>query len=885
MFRNLSRIAQAVFRRNQREREMDAELRFHLDMETRKNMQRGMSPKEARLLALRNFGGVELTKEQCRDARGGRFIETLWQDLRYGARVLKRNPGFTLVALLTLTLGIGANTAIFSVIYGVLMRPLPYADGNRLVIIHQQAPLARIDDMGFSVKEINDYREQSQTLDEVVEHHSMSFLLLDGKEAQRVSTAVVSANFFDVLGVKMLMGRSFLPSDDVKGADAVLVLSYNYWLQQYKGDPNIIGRVFRMNDKPHTVIGVLPPIPQYPSESDVYMPTVACPTRSSDRFIANRTFRMMNVFGKLKAGATVAQARADLSAIAGNLQKAYPEAYPENRGYAATIAPLQEELTRQAKPTFLILIGTAGLVLLIACANVANLTLARLMRREREMAIRAAMGAGRGRLIRQMLTESTMLALAGGALGLLVAAWGLRLLITFAARFTPRAHEISIDAFVLLFTLVVSLGTGLVFGLMPVLGSDKNLAGALKENSRTTAGVARHRARSLLVVAQVALSFMLLIGAGLMLRSLLKLQRVNPGFNPENVLTLRISPNSSRYNTNEQFRDFMLRVLDRVKSQPGVLSAALGSTYPMNATSIRFGPNTQIFEIEGRQQETGAPPLTADRRSVTPAYFETIQMPLVKGRALAESDNDKALPVAVINQSLARHYWGDEDPIGRRVTFDRGEHWLTLVGIVGDVKQYGLDHDATDELYLSHAQNPSATQLLVRTATTPMAMAQVMRQTVYDLDQETAVDNVQTLERVRDESLASPRLTALLLGLFAALAMVITAAGIAGVMALTVTQRTHEIGVRMALGASSANVMAMVMRQGMTLVVIGLAVGAAGAFALARMMSALLFSVAPGDPLTFGAVAAVLILVAALSCLVPARRVTTIDPMLALRAE
>src|SRR5437868_4211528 len=486
MFRKLLRIAQTVFRKNEMEREMDAELRFHLEMETTKNLERGMSVKEARLAALRSFGGLELTKEQCRDARGGRFIETLLQDLRYGARVLRRNPGFTLVALLTLALGIGANTAIFSVIYGVLMRPLPYADGNRLVILHQQAPLARVDDMGFSVKEINDYREQAQTLDAIVEHHSMSFILLGGEEAQRVSTAVVSANFFDMLGIKALYGRTFLPSDDEKGADAVLVLSYKYWKQQYKSDPNIVGRVFRMNDKPHTVVGVLPEIPQYPSESDVYMPTVACPTRSSERFIANRTFRMMNVFGKLKAGVTVEQAGAELAGIASNLQRTYPDAYPENRGYAATLAPLQEELTRRAEPTFLILLGTAGLVLLIACANVANLTLARLMQREREMAIRAAMGAGGGRLIRQMLTESTMLALAGGALGLLVAAWGLQLLISFAARFTPRAHEISIDGFVLLFTVLVSLGTGLIFGLMPALGSDKNLSTALKRSEEHT---------------------------------------------------------------------------------------------------------------------------------------------------------------------------------------------------------------------------------------------------------------------------------------------------------------------------------------------------------------------------------------------------------------
>jgi putative ABC transport system permease protein len=598
MLRNFWRGVRALVRKDRLEREMDTEMRFHLDMEIDQNIKRGMNAEEARKQALRRFGGVEQIKEECRDARGGRLIESVLQDVRYGARVMRRNPGFTLVALVTLALGIGANTAIFSVIYGVLMRPLPYTDGSRLVVLHQRAPLARIDDLGFSVKEINDYREQNQSLEGVAEHHSMSFILLGRGEAQRVQTAVVSASFFDLLGIKPLLGRTFVASDDQKGADAVLVLSHKYWQQGHGGDPDIVGKVFTMNDRPHRVIGVLPPIPQYPVESDVYMPTVACPTRSSDRFIANRSFRMMNVFGRLKAGVSVEQARADLSVIANNLQKAYPEAYPENRGYAATLAPLQEELTRDAKPTFLVLLGTAGLVLLIACANVANLMLARLMRREREMAIRTALGAGRARIVRQLLTESTLLSLLGGGLGLLLATWGLQLLVTFAARFTTRASEVRIDGFVLLFTLIVSVGTGLVFGLLPAFSSEKNLTAALKEGSgRATTGTARQRARSLLIVAQVAISFMLLIGAGLMLRSFIKLQQVNPGFNPENVLTLRISPNWSRHATNEQFRDFTLRLLDKVRTQPGVLSAALGSTYPMNPSGIQFGPFNRVFQI------------------------------------------------------------------------------------------------------------------------------------------------------------------------------------------------------------------------------------------------------------------------------------------------
>ena len=886
MFGKLLSRARALFEKDRIESEMDKELSFHLEMEIEKNIKRGMSAKEARNLALRSFGGVERIKEECRDVQRARFIENLLQDLRYGVRVLVKNPGFTLVALVTLALGIGANTAIFSVIYGVLMRPLPYANGNRLVILHQQAPLARIEDMNFSVKEITDYREQNQTLEGVAEHHSMSFILLGREEPERIQTAVVSANFFDLLGVKPLLGRAFLPEDDQKGADAVLVLSYKYWQRSHGGDPNIVGRVFTMNDRPHTVIGVLPSIPQYPVESDVYMPTVACPTRSSERVMANRNFRMMNVFGRLKDGVAVEQAGADLANIAGSLQKTYPDSYPENRGYAATLAPLQDELTRQAKPTFLILLGTAGLVLLIACANVANLTLARLMRREREMAIRAALGAGRWRLIRQLLTESTLLSLAGGALGLLVAAWGLDLLVTFAARFTTRASEININSFVLLFTLGVAVLTGLAFGLMPAFSSEQNLTAALKEGSnRTSASAQRQRARNMLIVAQVAISFMLLIGAGLMMRSLLKLQQVNPGFNPENVMTMRVSPNWSKYTTNQQFRDLQTRLLEKVQSQPGVISAAMASTFPLNPLGSIAQAFNRGFLIEGRPLADGELAPQADFRVISPDYFETIRMPLIKGRVFEETDKDKAPLVAIINQTMARHRWGDEDPIGRRVSFDRGETWVTIVGIVGDVKQYGLGSQITDELYSPMAQNFGGNTLLFRTASDPMTMARVMRELVYDVDPDTAVDNVQTLEQVRTESLASPRLTTILMSLFAGLALVITAAGIAGVMALSVSQRTNELGIRMALGATSGRVMAMVMRQGMTMVVTGLGLGVVGALALTRLMTSLLFSVEPTDPVTFLAVGTVLIAVAALSCFIPARRVTTIDPMIALRSE
>ncbi len=886
MFRKFSDALRSLFRREKVERDLNDELRFHLEMEIEKNIARGMKPFEARTQALRSFGGVEKFKEECRDVRGGTLIESFIRDAHYGIRILLRNPGFTAVAILTLALGIGANTAIFSVIYGVLMRPLPYKDGNQLVIVHQQAPLAHVDNVPFSVKEVLDYREQNQTLDAVVEHHSMSFTLLGGAEPQRVQTGVVSANFFDVLGVRPIYGRTFLPGDEEHGSDAVLVLSYKYWQQSHGGDPNIVGRVFQMNNRPHTVIGVLPPIPQYPAEEDVYMPTSQCPTRSSDQFIANRNSRMMSVFGRLKPGVPVAQAQADMSMIAAGLQRQYPDSYPANLGYGALVSPLQEELTRRAKPTFLILLGTAGLVLLIACANVANLTLARLMRREREMAIRAALGAGRGRLIRQLLTESTLLSLAGGLLGLLLAAGGLHLLVNFAARFTTRSGEIRIDGLVLLFTFLVAVATGLVFGLLPAFSTDRNLTSALKEGGgRTSASAKRQRVRNLLIVAQVAVSFMLLIGAGLMLRSLVKLQSVSPGFDPDKVLAMRVSPNWSKYNAQDQTLLLLRRMLDKVRAQPGVQSASLSSTYPLNQLGITNGPFNRGFQIEGHPIPEGELAPQADFRTASPGYFETIRLPLVKGRTFEETDSEKALPVAVINQSTARHRWGDEDPIGRRVSFDRGQSWTTIIGIVSDVKQYGLDREAADEIYIPLAQSGFANNLLVRTAADPMSIASLMREAIYAADPDTAIDRVQTLEHVRSDAVASPRLTAILLAMFAGLALIITAAGIAGVMALSVSQRKHELGVRLALGATPAKVIRMVIGQGMSFVLVGLSIGVAGALLLGRLMSALLFAVQPTDPLTFVAVSGVLVVVAAAACFVPARRVTSIDPMIALRSE
>ena len=834
--------------------------------------------------------------EEKAEGRAGLF-ESVWRDVRYGVRVLRRSPGFTLAAVVTLALGIGANTAIFSVIYGVLLRPLPYREGDRLVVVRQQARLNNVNSLGFSPKEFFDYRDQNKTMESMVEHHSMNFVLYGREEPERVQTGVVSANFFDVLGVKPLLGRTFEPGDEVLGGPAVLVLSHKYWQRSHGADTGIVGRVFQMNNRPHTVIGVLPPIPEYPSESDVYMPTVNCPFRSGQQIIENRQARLLTVvFGRLKPGATIEQAQGDMDGVANNLQATYADIYPKNIGYGAQVASLGEALTQQARPTFLILLATTGLVLLIACANVANLNLARVLRRQPEIAMRTALGASRARLVRQMLTESTLLSLAGGGLGVLLAAWGLPLLTSFAARFTNRTAEIGIDSSVLLFALALSVGTGLVFGLLPALssggGSKQSLAAALKEDGGRSTAAGKNHVRAVLTVAQVAISFTLLIGAGLMLRSLIKLQQVDPGFRPDNTLVMRLAPNWSKLiNTSDpnataaQFAAYYQRLLERVSRHPNAAEAAISSTYPLNPAGITQRPNGVSVLIEGKPQDDGSAAPRLDGRAVSPAYFRAVGVPLLRGRMFTEADDANAPRVSIVNEAAARHRWGAEDPVGKRVSFDNGQNWVTIVGVVGNVRQYGLDAEPADEIYGPTAQLAFGQFLVVKTKGDPLAASKSLRDAVHEVDSETAIDQVRTLQQVLDDSVASPRLTAWLLGLFAVVALVITAAGISGVMALAVTQRTREIGIRIALGASRTKIVAMIMRQGMTLVLVGLVLGVGGALALNGLIASLLYATPGADPLTFAAVSFLLMLVAGTACLIPSLRATAIDPMLTLRRE
>jgi predicted permease len=877
----------ALFQRERFEDQMDEELRAHIERQIEENERAGMSYDEARRAAALAFGSVDSLKEECRESWGVHFVDTLMQDLRVGVRGLVRNPGYAAVVILTLGLGIGANSAIFSVVNGVMLRPLPYAHESRIVALRQELPQVGPGDIGFSVPEVDDIRRMSKTVDAISEFHSMTFTLLGGEEPLRVRTAVVSSSFFDLLGVLPEHGRLFRPEDEGHGAEPVLLLTHAYWQQKFGGDPAVVGRSFQMNDRPHQVVGILPPLPDFPNQNDVYMPATACPFRSSPGTVDNRNARLLTAAARLKPGVTPQEAQQELTGLMAGLAKEYPDAYPPDSHPKVGVDPVSEVMVQGARPTFLVLLATVGLVLLIACANVANLALARLSDRGKEMAVRAALGASRGRLLRQLLTESTLLALAGGVLGLLLAVALRGALTQFAARFTARAADIHLDSSVLLFTLGISLFAGVLFGTLPGLPSAESLArAATSDDGRLTASRARQRVRSALVVAQVALSFTLVIGAALMLRSFSKLAAVNPGFVVENVVTVRMDLNWTTFRTEEHNVDLarVLPVLDtlheRLQALPGVSATGNAWTFPLNS---QFRNDGTIL-IEG-QDQTGTLPL-AEQIGTSPDYFKALSVPLLEGRSLTAADRGEGSDAVVVNDALARTYLKDGPRVGRRISYDRGKTWRTIVGVVGDIRQAGLSEEPRPTTYLPFAQFPGySSTLIVRTTGDPTALTGALRTIFRELAPDTALGPPRTLEQIRHESLASPRLTATLLGLFAFLALAIAAAGLSGVLAYTVSQRTREIGLRVAMGAAPGDVVGLVLRQGLTPLVAGLGIGIVASLGLSQLVSRLLFGVQPTDPLCFIGSLAVLLSVGVLACLVPARRAVAVEPMQALRAS
>jgi len=890
----LTRLFRRLRTLRQRDRAKDdirREMEFHIEMEAAHRERRGMTAAEARRTALRDFGGLDRHREAVHDTRGMTFWDSLSQDVRFALRTLRRWPAYSIGTIATLALGIGANTAIFSIINDVLLEPLPYKDSQELVRVVQSRVRPTQSEVGVSIKELQEYREAAQAVDGLVEYHGMSFVLLNQGEPDRVETGVVSSNFFDVLGVRPIHGRGFNDKDDDLGSEAVVLLSNGYWKRKFGADPGVVGKVVEMNDKPHTIVGVLPPIPQYPRENDVYMPTSACPFRAQgETQIAQnrRAFGALRVFGRLKDGVPGERANSEISTVAQRFSQDNRRFYPETSGFSSRVVNLNEELVRDAKPILLALLATTGLVLLIACANVANLSLSRMARRDREIALRAALGAGRGRLLRQLLTESSILALAGGALGLVLAWAALDMLAAFAARFTPRVLDPSIDITVLLFTLGLSLATGLGFGIIPALSARPALTAALKEGGAQSGdGVKGRRIRSMLVVAQVAVCFALLVGAGLFLDSLRRLSAVDLGYRVDRVLTAEVFANWSRQVTPDDFRRVYGTMLDRLKSTPGVISAAVTNGVPLSNAAPAGIP----MRIEGITGPDVSQLPIVDQRVASEDYFATLGVKPLRGRTFGSQDHQEAASVAVINQTMAR-LWGTREALGGRFQVANANPnappppWYTAVGVVGDMRQFGVDLEAPAQFYTPFLQTPGiGAQVLVRTEGDPMALAPALKAAVYAAHPEVPVENIRTLEAIRAGRLASASLNAALLGVFAALALLITLAGITAVIGTSVSQRTREFGVRMALGASRSSILLMVLRHGLVLVGIGLMAGAAGAVIFGRAMAAYLYQTKPTDVAVYLIVAAMFLLAAIVACLGPARRATSIDPLRALRAE
>jgi predicted permease len=872
------------FRRRHWDAERVQEFEAHIQNEIDDNLARGMSREVARRQAYLKFGNPARVREEIWKMNSIAPLENLLRDVRYAWRTLLRNPGYALVAVLTLGLGIGANTAIFTVINGVLLRPLPYAESRQILHLDQVAARLSPDPIGFSVQEIRDYREQNHVFSDLAEYHSMTFTLLGTKNPERVATGVVSANYFDVLGVKPVLGRLITPADESLNAPPVLVLTYAYWMKEFGGDRKIVGRAFEMNDRVHTVVGVLPPLPEYPEANDVYMPTTSCPSRSSEKMIADRDMRMMTGFARLKPGVTAAQARADLAAIQNRLASAYPKSYPASAGTAALVTPVEQELTHAARPTFLTLLGAAGLVLLLACANLANLALSRQMRRSREMAIRMATGASQWNVFRQLLTESMMVALAGGVLGVGIAAAGSKVLIAYAARMTPLSGEIRLDGWVLLFGFGISLLAGLLFGTLPgYVASRVRITSLADAGERSAGSEGGTKVRNALVAAQVMFSFVLLMCAGLMLRSLYNLLSVDPGFKASNVLSMQTSLNWTKYKKDEDKRNFFHQVLERAGALPGVEAAAVSMSVPLNSD---MGPMSGGVIVEGQPVHPGEPTPQVDYEVASPDYFRVLGVPVLSGRSFFDSDTAQAPAVAVVNERMAKHYWPTQNAVGHRISVDNGKTWTTVVGVVSNVRQYGLEKEAADSIYFPLYQvGLTSAHLLVRTRSDPMRMANQVTSIIHDVDPQQPVTQIRTLDELRSAQLGTPKVTAILLGLFAMVALFITIVGVSGTLALSVARRSKEIGIRIALGATKEKILGNVLARGMAPVLAGLAVGVVAAIFATRLLANLLFAVGPDDPLTFAGIVALLLVVAMAGCVIPARRAVSVDPMKALRTE
>ena len=806
-------------------------------------------------------------------------MNTLFQDLRYAIRLMIKSPGFVTAAVIALALGIGSNTAIFSVVNGVMLRPLPYEAPDRLMVISETNPQQGEEDFNVSYPNFMDFKQQSNSFEQMSAMRFATLTLTGGEEAERIPTALVSSDLFSLLRVKPSLGRTFLAEEDRPGGDQVVIISHSLWQRRFGSDPEIISKPLTLNGETYTVIGVMPAGFEFPSE-EIGMWLALGPLADTTP-MKNRAVHFLNVIARLNPGVTRQQALTELETIAGRIQQQHAEADP---GHGVGITSLHAEMVGDVRPALLVLLGAVAFVLLIACANVANLLLARAWARQKEIAIRAALGAGRGRIVRQLLTESALLAVTGGAIGLLLALWGVDLLVNNLPDYVPRAKEIAIDRKVLGFTLSLSLLTGLVFGIVPTLRLSKTgLSESLKEGGRKSGGgFGRNRARSVLVISEVALSLVLLIGAGLMIKSFWRLAQVDPGFRPENLLTMTVSLPDVNYPETEQVISFYQQLPQRLEALPGVKSVSA-----VNSLPISGGDSHGQLTIDGRPFPPGEAPAASYRR-VLPNYFRAIGIPLLRGREFDERDKGDDPKVVIINEEMARRYWKDSDPVGSRIKVGPAENepWLTVVGVVGDVRNVGLEAGPSLATYEPHPQRPWSTMnVIVRTEGDPVNLAAAVRDGIRAIDRQLPISNISTMDQRISRSVAPQRFNMFLLGVFAALALMLAGVGIYGVMSYSVTQRTSEIGVRMALGARPGDVLRLVVGQGMMLTLTGVAIGLVAAFALTRVMGSLLFGVSATDILTFFIVSVLLTGVSLAACYLPARRAAKVDPMTALRYE
>ncbi|HEY0321338.1 MAG TPA: ABC transporter permease [Pyrinomonadaceae bacterium] len=796
---------------------------------------------------------------------------TLWQDIRFGLRMMLKTPGFAVVAVITMALGIGANTAIFSVVNGVLLRPLPYPEPSRLVTMRSN----------MSVPDMQDFQERTKSFEEGGGAVLQALDYTGGSEPVQVQAAHSTAGLFKVLGAKPALGRVISPEEDRFGGERVVVLMHGFWQQQFGGDKNIIGRVIPLSGNDYTVIGVMPPDFVLPyGKPDVFTSVrVSNPVASAVRGV-----HFLRTYWRLKPGVTLAQAQAEMPSIEKQLEQLDPI---ENKNRRIIPMPLHERVVGDTRPALLVLFGAVALVLLIACANFANLLMARSAARQQEIVIRTALGAGRTRLVRQLLTESVMLSLLGGAVGLVLAMWGIDLLMAFQPENLPRLESVRLDRWVLMFTFGVSVITGLVFGLVPAWRASRaNVSEALKEGGRSnTAGAGRHRFSNLLVVSELALAIVLLIGAGLLIKGFWRLSAVDPGFKPEQLVSMRIELPEARYKEIPPQTQFREHVIESVNSLPGT-QAAIISEIPLVGDAL-----AQNFVVEGQPMAPGEEP-ELYTRTIMGDYFRLMNIPVLKGRNFNAQDREGAPLVAVINEAMAREYFKDKDPLGARVRWARGEqkNWVTIVGVAGDVRHFGLNQPDEPAVYTLYAQTAPQWKrwqyLVVRSNTqSPASIVEAVKKQVWSVDSQIPVTKVRTMTDVVAASVTPQRFNMTLLGIFASVALLLASVGIYGVVSYSVTQRTHEIGIRMALGAQRGDVLRMILGQGMLLTIIGVAIGLVAAFALTRVMATMLFGVTATDPWTFASVSVLLAAVALISCYLPARRATRVDPMTALRYE